>query len=55
MGQGFSAVTSVAWVIAVAWVQSLAQELLHAPGAGEKKKKTEKKYSREARETHVWK
>lgn len=29
----------IAEVIAVAWVQSLAQELLHAPGAGEKKKK----------------
>ena len=38
-------VTVVAQVSAVAWVQSLAWELLHATGAAKKKKKNQKKKS----------
>ena len=34
-------VAKVAWVIAVTWVQSLAQEFLYAVGAAKKKKKKE--------------
>ena len=35
-------VTAAAWVIAVAQVQSLTQELLHAKGMSKKKKKRKK-------------
>lgn len=33
------AVTTAAWVTVMAWVQSLARELLHAMGTAKKKKK----------------
>ena len=36
----------MAWVAAVAWVQSLAQELPHATGSDKKKKKKEKRKGR---------
>ena len=36
VGYGSSVVTAVALVIAVVWVRSLAQELLHAMGAAKK-------------------
>ena len=36
VGCGSSIVTAVAWVTAVAKVQSLARELLHAKGHGQK-------------------
>ena len=35
--------TVVAWVTAVAWVQSLARELVHAVGTAKKLKKFKKK------------
>ena len=36
---GSGVVNAVAWVTAVVWVQSLAQEFLHAVGAAEKREK----------------
>ena len=38
-GQGSDVVTAVTLVTSVAWVQSLAQEILHAMGAGKKSHK----------------
>ena len=48
-GLGSSVGTAVVWIAAVAWVQSLAQELSHAkktPPPNKKKKKKEKKKKR---------
>ena len=36
VSQGSGIVSAVAWAAAVAWVQSLAQELLHALGVAKK-------------------
>ena len=39
VSQDLADVTAVAWVVAVVWVRSLAQELAHAVGMAIKKKK----------------
>ena len=42
-GLGSSVGTAVVWIAAVAWVQSLAQELSHAKGTASPRKKKKKK------------
>ena len=50
-GKGPSIVTAAAWVTAVAQVQSMVQELLHATDTTNKKKKKKKKKKERERES----